>query len=87
MTALARIFHTHRLIGLQRALIKDQSRLINQQTDHLQRVHLEHARELRGLVSAWLLQMEQPEIDVRHELVQLDSELGDRIAVLEELIV
>jgi hypothetical protein len=68
-------------------LVRDQQKLIADQTRELRRAQLEHMREVQGLVSGWLIAIERPEVDMRPELVELERMLGTQIAVLEEHVV
>lgn len=68
----------------QQTLLRTQARLIADRQDEIRRLKLEHAREMRGLVGGWLLHLESPEIDMRHELAELDMSLAHRAAALEE---
>jgi hypothetical protein len=74
----------------QRRLINDQRRLIDyliNERENLRRSNLELVRDKQGIVSGWLLSLEQPDNDVREELWVLVRSLGEQIAMLEEHVV
>ena len=75
-----------RLLVIQNKLINAQSRMIEQQRQELDRVRLDHYREVNALVEGWLIHHDQPELDMRPELLRFNMDLSDRIAQLEELI-
>ena len=81
---LRRVLDTQRLLTKQHALIQSQQRLIDELLTDNHRVRLQAIREMHGMVSGWLLSLEQPEIDVRHDLAELDLVLCHQIARLEE---
>ena len=81
---LRRLLDTQRLLAKQHALIQSQQRLIDELLTDNHRVRLHAIREMHGMVSGWLLSLEQPEIDVRHDLAELDQALCHQIAKLEE---
>jgi hypothetical protein len=72
------------LIGKQQRLILTQAQMIADQHQQLRAMQLEHARELQGMVSGWLINLEQPEVDVREDLSELEADLANSIAALEE---
>lgn len=76
-----------RLLRDQHDLIRKQRSLIELQEHLLQRVHLDYNRELQSVVVGWILSHEQPEIDLSHDLSQLDRDIADRISQLEEHVV
>ena len=76
-----------KLLFIQNKLITAQARMIEQQNDQLNRIRLDHFREVNALVEGWLIHHDQPEIDMRPELMMFNLDLSDRIAQLEELIV
>lgn len=76
-----------KLLFIQNKLITAQARMIEQQNDQLNRIRLDHFREVNALVEGWLIHHDQPEIDMRPELMRFNLDLSDRIAQLEELIV
>jgi len=83
-----------RLFALQDRLIRNQTALLTYHESErvrleaeLNRIRLNHFREINALVEGWLIHHEQPEMDMRPELLQFNADLNDRIAVLEELIV
>ena len=65
-------------------LIRHQSKLIRLLKEQRNVQQLNHTRELQGLVSAWLICLEKPELDMRDDLAALEQALGERVAVLEE---
>jgi len=75
-----------RLLNQQRTIILEQSELLDKQTGIIQTIQLEHVSDMQGIVGAWLLNIEQPEIDVRSDLSEFYTELGFRRAALEEHI-
>lgn len=75
-----------RLLRRQQHLLTEQARLIGDQTDEIRRLHLEHARELRGVVCGWIISLERPEVDLREDLFALDRKLANQVAQLEEHI-
>ena len=86
MTTLERIRQAASLLLRQAALIRAQRHLIDQQRDEIEHLHLEHAREMRGMVCAWLISIERPEVDLRDDLAEFDTKLSHTIAHLEEHI-
>lgn len=68
-------------------VIEAQAALILKQHAHIQMLQLEHHRDMRGLICGWLISIDQPEVDIRDDLAELDRELGHRIAALEEHVV
>lgn len=84
MTLIQRLLLGPRLIHEQQELIQAQSRLIRDLNRQLQRSHLDSLRGLRGVVGAWILHIEQPEIDLRDDLHDLDTYLSHQEATLEE---
>lgn len=87
MTLIRRIWIALNLLEQQQRLISAQQQLIEDQNQRLQRLHLEHLREMRGLVAGWLIHHEQPEVDLREDLAALDRTLDHQAAVLEEHVV
>lgn len=87
ISRLRRYFDIHLFVQEQMVLIRNQSALIAYQDNEIRQLQLDHVREMRGLVGGWLLHLEQPEIDMRPELAQLDMELGHRAARLEEHVI
>jgi hypothetical protein len=98
MTLIRHLAWVTRLVAYQRQLIQQQKKTIAALDElmtakdelaakHLQRVHLEHQREMHGLVSAWRIHMETPEIDLRDDITALATDLGNQIAALEEHVV
>ena len=75
-----------RAAGYQRLLriARAQQQLLEDQRAEIQRLKLEHHREIQGIVSGWIINLESPEIDMRDELHLLLARLADHIAVLEE---
>ena len=74
MTLIARLRRAARLLRAQQQLIIDQQDLINH-------------REMHGILSAWRIHMETPEIDLRDDITALATTLGNQIAALEEHVV
>lgn len=68
-------------------VMESQAALIVKQHDRIQRMQLDHFLDMHGLVSAWLINLESPEIDIRDDLSRLERDLGNRIAALEEHVV
>lgn len=83
---LAHLFNVRRLLRCQDELITAQQKMIDMQTAELNRVHLEYTREMQGVVCAWLIGLESPEVDRREDLAEFEKALAHRIAVLEEHI-
>lgn len=102
MTLIARLrraVNTTRLLALaeqQRDIIRRQEKYTDklnelldrqqQQIDRLHQFNLEQTRDMQGLAYAWLIHCDNPEIDMRPELVEKCQALGEQIAVLEEHI-
>ncbi len=87
MTLIRRVVRAFRILEWQQALIVSQQQLIHAQQQELHRVHLDYTREMEGIVAGWLINLEQPEIDVRHDLAELSRTLSNRAAQLEEHVV
>lgn len=68
----------------QQDLIRAQAKLIRLLKEQRNEQQLRQMRELQGLVSAWLVCLETPELDMRDSLAAMEQALGERIAVLEE---
>lgn len=81
---LAHLFRFTRLLRDAEDVIELQEKKIALLQADLIRAHLEYNRELRALVSSWLINLETPEVDMRPDLAQLDVALGNRVAELEE---
>lgn len=84
MTGLLRAwFSTHS------PLREDEKRLILavKQIDYWQRYALEECRKSQAIVTAWLVAMEMPEVDLRDDIQGLLRSIDDQIAVLSEEIV
>ena len=81
---LAHLFRFTRILRDAEDVIDLQERKIAALQADLIRAHLEYNRELRALVSSWLINLETPEVDMRPDLAQLDVALGNRVAELEE---
>src|SRR3546814_15137720 len=62
----------------QHELLGSACRLIVAQREELNELRLEHAREIHGMVCGWLNNLETTEVDVRHDLVQLEADLGQQ---------
>ena len=84
---LAHLFRFTRILRDAEDVIDLQERKIAALQQDLIRAHLEYNRELRALVSSWLINLETPEVDMRPDLAQLDVALGNRVAELEEHVV
>jgi hypothetical protein len=84
LTLIARML---RRANLADELIALQKERIDGLKREVSRMVLEHTRELQGIQAAWLISLEQPEIDMRDTLVAAVEELGHQIAALEEHIV
>ena len=87
MTLIRRFARAFRLLEQQNTLIDAQQRLIHQLHHDLSAARLEHAREMHGVVSAWRIHTETPEIDIRDDLTALATTLGHQAAMLEEHVV
>lgn len=94
MTLISRL----RFIALQRILINEQRQTIDAlrclmdakeslNDRAVNNLRLDHLREIQGMASAWLISLEKPEMDIREDLVALESKLGHQIAALEEHVV
>ena len=81
---LRRHLNYQQLLDDQQEIIDAQTRLLNRLNDILQRERLEHSHEMRGLVAAWLIHLETPEIEMRDELADLEQVLAHQAARLEE---
>ena len=81
---LAHLFRFTSILRDAEDVIDLQERKIAALQQDLIRAHLEYNRELRALVSSWLINLETPEVDMRPDLAQLDVALGNRVAELEE---
>lgn len=81
---LARLFNLRAVLRCQDELIEAQQKVIDLQREELERVHLEYTREMQGVVCAWLIGLERPEVDLREDLAAFDTALAHRIALLEE---
>jgi hypothetical protein len=64
--------------------IRAQAKLIRDQQNEIRRLHLEYTKEIHGLACAWMLSLEQPEIDMRDSLFAMNIALADQISTLEE---
>lgn len=84
---LTLMYRALKVIRGQRTIIDFQDIRIQQLKDELAAAHLEYNREIRALVCSWLISLEKPEIDMREDLVQLDTKLAYSIAELEEHVV
>lgn len=87
MTLFRRFTRNLGLIAWQAAIIEQQQQLIADQTHTIRRMTLDHARDMQGMVSGWLIHIERPEMDVRDALAEMEADLTRRIAVLEEYVV
>ena len=84
MTLTPYLLRAKKLLRQQNDLLLEQAEIIEQQLEELRAIHLEYNREMQGLVAAWLINLECPELDVRHDLANLERAVGNRIAELEE---
>lgn len=87
MTLIRRLFGILNLVQQQHLLLAAQQKLISDQQQELHRLHLDYTREMRGIVCSWLIHLEQPELDMRDDLVHLETVLGNSVASLEEHVV
>ena len=87
MRTLARLRRNMNMLVWQAGLIEKQERLIDDQNHLIRSMTLNHARDMQSVVAAWLIHIEQPELDMRDALVDFDADLVNRIAVLEEHVV
>ena len=87
MTLIRRAVRMFSLTRQLHAICAAQQQLIADQNHMLRKIRLEHQREMHGLVSAWRIHMETPEIDLRDDITALATELGNQIAALEEHVV
>lgn len=81
---LRRVLNLLHIIERQDALIAAQASLIQNLSQQLTQVNHDYLMEMRGMVGAWLISQESPEIDLREELALTDRALADRAAALEE---
>ena len=72
------------LLALAGRKLIEQEEAISEQ---INAIRLEHYREVQGLVCAWLINLETPELDVRADLAALESNLRNQIAQIEEHVV
>lgn len=90
MTLIRKVVSTYRLLHLLHCaenLIHAQNVLIEQQQRDNHRLRLDALKQQQGLVAGWLINLERPEIDLRDDLAELDREISDGIARLEEHVV
>jgi hypothetical protein len=85
------LIDTQRLLRQQSALLQARKELIEalaaQREHELRRTNLLFLYEMRAIAGGWLLSMEQPEVDIREDVVQMDATFADQIARLEEHVV
>jgi hypothetical protein len=86
LARLRRLARADKIMNQQQLLLEMHGQLILDQHQEIRALKLEHAREMRGLVSCWLINAETPEVDMREELAQLERALAHSAAVLEEHI-
>lgn len=86
MTLIRRLARITRILEQQSELIDKQAQFINLQEHRIQRLHLDYLNEIHGLVAGWLISIEQPEVDVRDDLAELEQQIAHRAAVLQEHI-
>ena len=77
------IDHQWKLLSLAGRKLIEQEEAID---DRIAALKLEHFREVQGMAAAWLISLEQPELDIRDDLAALERKLGIQIAKLEEHI-
>lgn len=83
---VSRLVTLANIIDRQDDLIKAQAALITNLERQLTQTHRDYLLEMRGMVGAWIISQESPEIDLRDELALTDQALADRAAVLEEYL-
>ena len=76
--------HARSIMREQQELIRRQAAFIQAQADELVEIRLDHLREIEGLISGWLIHIEQPEVDLRDDLIQLADQCRNSVARLEE---
>lgn len=81
---LTRIWKTKVFARQALDLIAEQQRILQYQQEEMNRQRLAYIQEMHALVSAWILSIEQPEIDLRADLVELEATLGNQVAKIEE---
>lgn len=84
LNRLRRLARADRLLERHEALASAQELLIMDLLDEITRLKIDHARDMHGVVLGWLLSMERPEVDLRPEVVAMERQLGNQLAVLEE---
>ena len=72
------------LAELQQKVIREQQDIIRSLRSQLEQKNLDYLKEMEGFCSAFLICLEQPEIDVRDELSALLTAFSEHIAVMEE---
>ena len=87
MTLVRSVLCSFRLLARQQRLINAQHHLIESQQQELRQQRLLHTRTMLGIVSAWRIHMETPEVDLRDDLTELATTLSDQAARLEEHVV
>jgi hypothetical protein len=87
MTLIRSVLCSLRLIAQQQRLINAQQRLIEDQQRELRTLQLRALREMHGLVSAWRIHTETPELDLRDDLTALATTLSHQAARLEEHVI
>ncbi len=73
-----------RILRLQQNTIRIQQQRINMLETDLAEKNLQYLREMEGFCAAFLLSLEEPEIDIRDELSSLLQAFSEHIAVTEE---
>jgi hypothetical protein len=86
LARLRRLARADKIMNQQQLLLEMHGQLILDQHQEIRALKLEHAREMRGLVSCWLINAETPEVDLREDLALLERTLGNQAAALEEHI-
>lgn len=87
MTLIGRLVRTLSLVRAQHALIEAQQQLIRTQRLQIAQVRLDYTRQMHGVVAAWRIHMETPELDLRDDVSDLAAELANQAATLEEHVV
>ena len=72
------------LAELQQQVIREQQKTITELRRLLEEKNLQYLKEMEGFCSAFLISIEQPEIDIRDELSSLLQAFSEHIAVMEE---
>jgi hypothetical protein len=81
---LIRHLASQKLLDRHEALALAQNQLIADLIEDGRQQRLKHVRDMHGLTLGWLLSMERPEVDLRHEVIEMERVLGNQVAALEE---